>query len=120
MDKIEIIETNTLISKQKIIRKKKQTNKKFFYKRGKIKNAKNTKKISNPTFKIKKRIHLYIIIIVLFLTFIILFLYKNLFRKKDVEQKIEDNKILFNKTEVKDFDEQFNDIQNYMNLVLNE
>ena len=121
MDKIEIIETNTLISKQKIIRKKKQTNKKFFYniKRGKIKNAKNTKKISNPTFKIKKRIHLYIIIIVLFLTFIILFLYKNLFRKKYVEQKIEDNKILFNKTEVKDFDEQFNDIQNYMNLVLN-
>ena len=119
MDKIEIIETNTLISKQKIIRKKKQTNKKFFYKRGKIKNAKNMKKISNPTFKIKKRIHLYIIIIVLFLTFIILFLYKNLFRKKYVEQKIEDNKILFNKTEVKDFDEQFNDIQNYMNLVLN-
>ena len=68
---------------------------------------------------LKKRIHLYIIIIVLFLTFIILFLYKNLFRKKDVEQKIEDNKILSNKTEVKNFDEQFNDIQNYMNLVLN-
>ena len=133
MKKFGAEESKYIICNKKEI--KKQDTNKFLKKAKKKRKSKNNYKyikINSTKFifkskrlLIKRPVYLYIILFIVFLSllsFLFFMFYKNLFHKNISE--IEDNKILFNKNmekeeKEKDFNQQLNDIQNYMDLVFN-
>ena len=122
MEKINIKETKSLTRKKKELTFiKKQAIKKFSKKTNNKRQSKNKNKyikniLTKFIYKLSKRsIYLYIISFLIILSFIFFFIYKSFFHKNEAE--IEDDKILFNKTTDKNYEEEFNDIQNYMDLI---
>ena len=122
MDKNGIKETNHLLTKLNFI--KKENYKTLFKNVGNFRTIKNKAKfrklhiklsISNEKKIIKKRIYLYIFSFLIILFFILLLLYKYVFLKTEAE--IEDFKLIYNKEIEKDYNEEYNDIQNYMDLI---
>jgi len=118
MDEIEIKDDKSLIKENKIDRKKskyKNIIKKKF-------NLKKSKKIFKSTSKSKPsniKIKLLFYFIFLFIIYLIIFLfYKSLHSKRE-ESESEFNKIIFNSTIKKNREEEYRDIQNYMDLVFN-
>ena len=120
MDEIEIKDDKSLIKKNKIDGKKSKykniIKKKFNLKKSK-KIFKSTSKSKQSNIKIKL-VFYFIFIIIIYL--IIFLFYKSLHSKREEsESNSEFNKIIFNSTIEKDREEEYRDIQNYMDLVFN-
>ena len=125
MEEYKIKENKSLINRIKNAKRKKK-NKNILIKNLNIKmtpeRGKNIKIVTKiKTFHTKRR-YLFcfgLIIIVFLLLFLI---HKKIFKKKEKSEEIEIsnfNKIILNKTIEKDINEEYKDIQNYMDLVLN-